>query len=70
MSEYSGPPVTPHDPSYQPEIVEGESRPRVLPRQDDAELDREDAAARQFTFLIGGIAALTLCALVLILWLF
>ncbi|MEV0273267.1 hypothetical protein AB0H43_31230 [Hamadaea sp. NPDC050747] len=70
MSEYAGPPVTPHDPNYQPEIIEGESFPRKLPFQDHAALDREDAAARQFTFFIGGIAALTLCALVLVMWLF
>jgi hypothetical protein len=70
VSEYPGPPATPHDPDYQPEIIEGQAPARVLPVQDHAAMDREDAAARQFTLLIGGIAALTLCALVLIMWLF
>jgi len=70
VSEYPGPPLTPHDPNYQPEIIEGQAPPRVLPRQDHIALDREDAAARQFTFFIGAVAALTLCALVLVMTLF
>jgi len=67
VSEYPGPPIAPHDPEYQPEIIESSPPPRTLPAQDRAALDAQDAAARRFTLLIGAVAAATLAVLILVL---
>jgi hypothetical protein len=71
VSEYSGPPSTSRpEPGWQPEIIEGAPPPRVLPVQDHAALNAQDAAARRFTLFIGAIAATTLAVLTLVLLLY
>ncbi len=63
---YSPPPATVAPPtSWRPATVVPSASPRELPEQDHAAIDEDERAARRFTVVTGGVAALVLAVMVI-----